>query len=450
MQRQLMLALAPLLAFAQAGGNPQQLVERQQPLRLSMKQAVETALAPEGSARIELADEAVRQSRARSAQARAALLPNIDGQTAYQSQTRNLAAFGIQIQSPIPGLSIPTFVGPFNTFDARLNATQSVFDFSSIRRFQSSRAGVDAAKADTANAREQISAQVASLYYAALAAQAHRDAVKADMELSQAVERLASNRRNAGVGTAIEVTRAQVQLANDRQRLLVAENQRRQAQLQLLRAMGVSLDNEVELTDQLTYTPSEEMNLKKAAETALAARADLKAQQTRERTARLNYSAVKFERLPSVASFADYGSIGTGMGSALPTRTYGVALRVPLFDGGRRDARREESASQLRQEEIRTADLKDQIDLEIRLALDSLNSADEQVKVAREGLELAGREAAQAQRRYEAGVSNTLEPTDAQTRLARARDNQIAALLAYNIARINLAQAMGSVRQAIQ
>lgn len=450
MQRQLMLALAPLLAFAQAGNNPQQLVERQQPLKLSLKQAVETALAPEGSAKIQLADEAVRQSRARSAQARAALLPNVDGQMAYQSQTRNLAAFGLQIQLPIPGFSIPTFVGPFSTLDARLNATQSVFDFSSIRRFQSSRAGVDAAKADTENAREQISAQVASLYYAALAAQVHRDAVKADMELSQAVERLASNRKNAGVGTAIEVTRAQVQLANDRQRLLVAENQRRQAQLQLLRAMGVGLDTEVDLTDQLTYTPAEEMSLKKAAEAALAARADLKAQQTRERTARLNYSAVKFERLPSLASFADYGSLGTGAGNALPTRTYGVALRVPLFDGGRRDARREESASQLRQEEIRTADLKDQIELELRLALDSLNSADEQVKVAREGLELAGREAAQAQRRYEAGVSNTLEPTDAQTRLARARDNQIAALLAYNIARINLAQAMGSVRQAIQ
>lgn len=444
MNRQLILVLVPLAVFGQ------DLVERRQPLRLSLKQAVEIALAPEGSTRIQLAEEAMRQSRARSAQARAALLPNVDGQTAYQSQTRNLAAFGIRINLPVPGVTVPAFVGPFSTFDARLNATQSVFDFSSIRRFQASRTGVEAAKAETSNAREQISAQVASLYYSALAAQAHLDAVKADVELSQAIERLALNRRNTGVGTGIEVTRAQVQLADDRQRLLVAENQQRQAQLQLLRGMGAGLDAEVELTDQLTYTPAEEMTLKQAAESALAARADLKAQETRERTARLNYSAVKFERLPSLAGFADYGSIGTGMGSALPTRTYGVSMRVPLFDGGRRDARREESASQLRQEAIRTADLKDQIELEIRLALDSLRSAEEQLNVAREGLELAGKEVEQAQRRYEAGVAGTLEPTDAQTRLARARDNQISALLAYNIARINLAQAMGTVGQAIQ
>lgn len=443
----MMLALAPILAFGQA---QEKLMERRQPLQLGLKQAIEIALAPEGSTRIQLAEEALRQSRARSMQARAALLPNIDGQMAYQSQTRNLAAFGIRINLPIPGVSVPTFVGPFSTFDARLNATQSVFDFSSIRRFQASRAGVNAAKAETSSAREQISAQVASLYYAALAAQAHLDAVKADVELAEAIERLALNRKNAGVGTGIEVTRAQVQLANDRQRLLVAENQRRQAQLQLLRAMGVGLDAEVELMDKLTYIPSEQLTVKQAAESALAARADLKAQETRERAARLNYSAVKFERLPSVASFADYGSIGTGIGSALPTRTYGVVLRAPLFDGGRRDARREESASQLRQEAIRTADLKDQIELEIRLALDSLRSAEEQLKVAREGLELAEREVAQAQRRYEAGVSGTLEPTDAQTRLARARDNQISALLAYNLARVNLAQAMGAVSQAIQ
>ncbi|MGE5569322.1 MAG: TolC family protein [Rhodospirillales bacterium] len=444
MQRQLMLLLVPLAVLGQ------ELTERQQPLRLSLKQAVEIALAPEGNARIQLAEEAMRQSRARSAQARAALLPNVDGQVLYQSQTRNLAAMGIRFNLPFPGVAVPTFVGPFSTFDARLSATQSVLDFSSIRRFQASRAGIRGAKAETENVREQIAAQVARLYYAALAAQAHWEAVKADVELSETIERLAVNRRNAGVGTGIEVTRAQVQLANDRQRLVVADNQRRQARLELLRGMSMSLDTEVELTDELTYLPVEETDLKQAAERALAERADLKAQETRERAARLNYSAVKFERLPSVAGFADYGSIGTGLGSTLPTRSYGVAVRVPLFDGGRRDARRQESLSELRQEAIRTADLKDQIELEIRLALDSLRSAEEQLKVAREGLALAERETAQAQRRYEAGVAGTLEPADAQARLARARDNQIAALLAHNLARISLAQAMGSVDRAIQ
>lgn len=420
------------------------------PLKLSLKQAVDVALAPEGSARVQLAGEGVHQAQARANQSRAALLPNVDSYVTEQSQTRNLAAMGITIHVPIPGFSFPTFVGPFNTFDARVTATQSVLDFSSIRRFQASRASVRAALADTDSTRDQVSTQVASLYLAALAAQAHVEAAQAGVDLATATEKLAENRKNAGTGTAIEVTRAQVELANARQRLLVSENDRRQARLQLLRAMGLKLDTEIELSDKLAYQPVAEVPLQDAVERALASRPDWKAQKTREASARLSYSAVKLERLPSLAGFGDYGAIGSGMNSALPTRTYGVQLRVPVFDGGRRDARRTEGFSQLRQEQIRTSDLRQQVELDIRLALDSLHSAEDQVKVAAEGLEQAEREVAQAQRRYDAGVANSLEPVDAATRLARARDNNISALLGFNIARINLGQALGAIRQFIQ
>ena len=127
-----------------------------------------------------------------------------------------------------------------------------------------------------------------------------------------------------------------------------------------------------------------------------------------------------------------------------------MTLRVPLFDGGRRDARRAESASLYRQEHIRAADLKDQIELDVRTALDSLRSADAQVQAANEGLELAENELAQARRRYQAGVTNSVEVTDAQTRLDRARDNQITALYNYNLARIDLGTAMGTIESMIQ
>ncbi len=421
-----------------------------QPLRLSLKDAVATALGPQGSTPVRLSAESVSVARARSNQARAALLPNFDSYISYQDQTRNLAAFGIRLQLPIPGFSFPTFVGPYNTLDARVQATQSVFDFSSIRRFQAARTAVTASEADSENARSQTMAHVAALYLNALAAQAHVDAAKANVELTEATARLAANRKNAGTGTGIEVTRAQVEVANARQRLLVAETGARQAVLELLRGAGINLDTQVELADKLSYIPVEQMPVENAVRTALDSRPDWKAQAAREENMRLSYSAVKFERLPSLAGFADYGDIGTGPSNFGPTRTYGVSVRVPLFDGGRRDARRSESMYQYRQERIRTADLRQQVELEIRLALDSLRSAGDQVKVAEEGLAQAEREVAQAQRRYDAGVANSLEPIDAQTRLARAQDNRIAALLGYNIAGINLAQATGTIRQAVQ
>jgi outer membrane protein TolC len=422
----------------------------QAPLKLSLKQAVDLALSPDGNARVQLAGEAVREAQDRSAESRAALLPNLDSYVAEQNQVRSLAAMGVSFHIPIPGFVFPTIVGPFNTFDARITATQTVFDFGAIRRFQAARTGVRAAVADSDSARDQVRTQVASQYMAALAAQAHVEAAQADVDLAAATAKLAEDRKQAGAGIAIEVTRAQVELANERQRLLVAKNDLRAARLELLRAVGLKLDTEFELADKLSYQPAGETQVPAAVEKALAARPDWKAQKTREAGAQLSYSGVKYERLPSVSGFGDYGTIGTGIDAASPTRTYGVELRVPIFDGGRRDARRAESFSELRQEQIRTRDLRQQLELEIRLALDSLHSAGDQYKVATEGLEQSEREVEQAQRRYAAGVANSLEPVDAQTRLARARDNRIAALLAYNIARINLAEAMGAIREFIQ
>jgi outer membrane protein len=422
------------------------------PLELSLKRAVEIAVAPEGSAKVQLALEAEKQAESRSAQSRAALLPDLSSSFTAQSLTRNLATFGLAqgFILPIPGFRIPTFVGPFTTIDGRVSATQSVFDFASIRRYQASKLGVAAAKSDVNGTEEQVAAQVARAYLAAVKADADVEVAKANVALSEAVLKQAENQKTAGTGTGIEITRAKVQLANDRQRLLVAENARRATGLQLSRAMNLRLDAELILTDKLGYIPTDATTLAEAKAQALQKRPDLQAQQEREDNARLSANATKLERLPSVAAFGDYGPSGTGFDSALPTRTVGISLRIPIFDGGRRDARRAESASQYRAERVRTRDLKEQIELDVRLALDSLQSADDQVKVAREGLELADNELTQARRRYDAGVAIAVEVTDAQTRLERARDNQTAALYNYNLARIDLAQAMGAVRRMVQ
>jgi len=418
-------------------------------LEISLKRAIEIALAPDGNARVRLAQQSVRQAEARSDQARAALLPNVSGTISQQNQNRNLEAFGLRIETPIPGFGIPKVVGPFNTFDARLAATQTVFDFGAIRRYQSSKTGVDAASADSEAIRDQVARQVAGLYLGALRAGARIEAAEANVQLAEELLKLAANQKTAGTATAIDVTRANVQLANERQLLLVARNERRQANLQLLRAMGLGLNTPLQFANQLGFPPVDVLPPEQAIAAALESRADFTAQEKREEAARLSYSGARMERLPSVTGFADYGSIGTGINNAIPTRTYGVALKLPIFDGGRLEARRSEVRTQYEQERISTADLKQQIDLELRLAMDSLQSSKEQVEVARGGLEQAQDELARARRRYEAGVAGSIEVTDAQTRLARARDNHIAALFLYNQARIDYGLALGRIQQMV-
>lgn len=433
----------PLLLLA-VGVSAQEL-QVSAPLELSLHRAIEMATSPEGNTNVQLSGEALKQAQTRQDQARSALLPDLEGSFTTRSQTTNLAAMGLSegFVTPIPGFHLPTFVGPFTTMDARLSATQTLFDFSSFRRYQASKSGVAAAHGDVANTREVVAANVARAYLAAQKSQTDVESAEANVKLSEAVLEQAEHQHEAGTGTGIEVTRAKVQLANDRQRLLDAQNQRRAANLRLLRVIGMRLDTQLRLTDKLEYAPVDAVTLVQARAEALKQRPDLKAQQDREAQARQSADATKMERLPTVGAFADYGSLGTGLDSSLPTRTYGIQVKVPIFDGARRDARRAESASQYRQEKVRTNDLKEQVELDVRLALDELQSAEDQVKVAREGLQLADEELTQARRRYDAGVANSLEVTDAQTRLERARDNQTAALYLYGVAKVDLAQATG-------
>jgi len=425
-----------------------------EPVKLSLKRAVDVAVSPEGSARIQLADEALKQAQARALEQRAALLPNVDASFSDQSRTENLAALGFNPSLfsaiPIPGFNFNTFVGPFTTVDARLNGSQNIFDFSVIRRYQASKVGVTAARSDADATQEQVASQVARAYLAAVKGDADVETAEANVTLSEALLKQSQNEKEAGTGTGIEITRAKVQLANDRQRLLVAQNARHSAHLQLLRAINMRLDTELELTDKLHYIPVDAVTMDAAKGQALKERPDLRAQQDREANARLSASATRLERLPSLAAFGDYGDIGTSLTNSVPTRTVGIQVKVPIFDGGRRDARRAESASQYRAETVRTNDLKEQIELDVRLALDGLQSADQQVKVAQEGLDLANNELTQARRRVDAGVAISVEVTDAQTRLERARDNQTAALYNYNVGRIDLAQAMGAVQKSVE
>ena len=91
-----------------------------------------------------------------------------------------------------------------------------------------------------------------------------------------------------------------------------------------------------------------------------------------------------------------------------------------------------------------------QVDLEIEQAQRRLQLTRRQVEVAQTGLGLAEEELARARRRFDNGVTNSLEVVEAQTRLRRAQSNRLEALDAHNRARVDLAQAKGDVRSLVE
>lgn len=418
-------------------------------LPLSLNRAVQIALEPEGSTRVALAQQAIAQAEQQQALAKANFMPNLTGALTDRNQTVNLQTFGFNSSALFPGFNFPSLVGPFTVFDARASAQVPVFDYSTIRRYQATKAGVEVQRAQLDVTNTNVAEEVARAYLTTLRADAALETAQANVNLSEALEQQARSQLDAGTGTGIEVTRAQVQLADDRQRLTVAENDRRRAALTLLRTMGLDLDVPVQLTQTLTFDPMITEDTQTFLARAMEQRPELRLQDRREQAVQRDIDAVRAERVPTLAAFGDYGTIGRHGSGLRPTRQFGVTLNVPLWDGGRRKARTAEREVQLRQEELRTRDVREQIELDVRLALQSLESARTQVETAREGLDLAQDELAQAQRRFAAGVSIPLEVTDAQTRLDRARNNEINALYNYNVARLDLAAATGTLEEFV-
>lgn len=112
---------------------------------------------------------------------------------------------------------------------------------------------------------------------------------------------------------------------------------------------------------------------------------------------------MKYEQLPRVSAFGDYGVLGRATEMLLPTRSAGLSMKLPIFGVNRKDPERAESASAASPGRIKTHDTAQQVELEIRVAVTALKSAESQVAVAMEALTQPEKELAQAERRYRRG-----------------------------------------------
>ena len=412
-------------------------------LKLSLRDAIQAAV--DNNVNVRLLKERIAAAQAQTNTSFGALLPNVGGYLTGRHQTVNLAAFGLPADR-LSGLGLTRSVtDPFEVYDARATLVQNIFSLSLLQRWRAAKSGLDVAGLEAEVTKRDVMATVGLLYIEVLRAD---EAVKArltDIELSQQLLKLARDRRTAGVATGLDVTRQEVQLENNKQRLLVSQNEQESARLNLIRALGIAFDVRLTLTDELKFVPPVTQRVEEALVTAREQRLELRAQETRQRLATLSLSSVTSERIPSLSLNGDYGWVGLKPDEAMTTRSIGLTLSIPIFDGGQREGRISENRSRVRQESIRMKDVSDQVTLEVRNALLTLESSTQQVAVAEKGLELALKELTFAKDRFAAGLVTNIEVTNAQASVARARDNQIEALFRFNASRINLARAKGEI-----
>jgi outer membrane protein TolC len=199
----------------------------------------------------------------------------------------------------------------------------------------------------------------------------------------------------------------------------------------------------VELADQPSFFQTPEFAANESVEQALLTRSEMKALEAQERIARLAIKGASESRLPSINFGGDWAYQGLSLPGSIPSYTLQVSFDVPIITSGRIHAQITRSNLELKKVMQERSDLRDQIALEVKTGVAQLESARHEVEVANLGVNLAKEEVVQARDRFQAGVANNIEVITAQDALARANDNQIAALYGYNQSRADLAHAIG-------
>jgi outer membrane protein TolC len=426
-----------------AGSVPTKLVPGVMPL--SLQDAIDRGLKQNLGLLLSHAD--IRLARGQRWEQLSALLPHVTAAPYVEASKINLAELGL---TSVGGISLPTSVGPFSYFDARANVTQTLFDWKSINATRAASQSLKSAAYTFKDARDLVVLAVGYVYLQAIADEARIETAEAQVKTAQALYDQAADQINAGTSPDIDGLRTKVELQTRQQQLIQAKNSFAIQKLTVARVIGLAPGQEFEFTDKSPYQPSEDITIDEALKRAYALRSDYQAAMTEVRAAEFSRKAAVAGYLPSLSFNADYGLVGSHPSTATPVADVRGTLSIPIFQGGSVRADVLQADARLEQSRERLENLRAQIDSDVRAALLNLQSAADQVNVARSNIDLAEETLTQSRDRFSAGVTDTVEVVQSQEAVSSAHERYISSLYSYNYAKISLVRALGIAEQGVK
>ena len=390
----------------------------------------------------------IRSAQGQRYEALNALLPNVSGVLREDVQQTNLAALGIKFN--FPGVRIPSVVGPYNYFDLRATFTQTVADLTRLRNLRAATENVKASQLSAKDARDLVVLAIGGSYLQVGTALARLISARAQVETAQAVYQQADDRHKAGLNALIDANRARVELQTEQQRLRSLQTDYDKGRLTFARIVGLPLGQQFVLADELPFTPLQGLTLTDALDRASSQRADVQAAKSQIRAAELVVKAAHAERYPTLGITTDYGVIGINPAQAHGTFTFNGSLKFPIYQGTRVKGDILQADAALQQRKAELEDIRGRVDYDVRNAFLDLESAADQVTLAKSNVDLAAQTLTQARDRFSAGVADTVEVTQAQESIATANNDYISAVYSHNLAKVTLARSLGEAEQNIR
>ncbi len=368
------------------------------------------------------------------------LLPTVTGTAQDTVSQVNLQAEGLRI----PGF--PVIIGPFGYTDFRATLNQTVLNISSLQNYISSRHNFEASKLTAEDSSDLIVLTVGNAYLLCLADKARIASVQAQVDTSHVSLNQAIQNHQNGVSPRLDELRARVDYQTQEQSLIAVQNDYQKDRIALARAIGLSLAQKFQLTDEVPYAQFDTPNMDQAMAAALQNRKDLKAAEEQEKAAQHSLTAAHAERLPELTAEADYGYIGVNPSNSYGTLNATGKASGPIFEEGKLRGDARIAGAQLDQARAQLNNLEGQIRADVKDAILDIQAAQQLVNVSHSNVELANEALKEAQDRFQAGVSDNLPVSQAQSSVAQASDQYVSSLYQFNVAKLSLARATGVAR----
>ncbi len=410
-----------------------------QKIELTFSQAIR--LAQTRSLQSILSEQRVWEAVALSRQALSTLLPQLNASLSQIRQTKNLASAGIPVSTASP------LVGPFDTSDARLKLTQTIFDPEVWARLEAAKAGETLSHAQDIQTKQDAMALGATLYIQTKrytqAVQLMRNLLNRDKKQYVIVDAKFHN----GTASALELKQAKAFLETSRYRWRQAQQQAQESILSLKLALGIDREAQIIFKDDIQF---DNLLIEEAGKkNSINDLPDVKTAQAAVNQAQLQKNAVRAEYFPKISALGDYGLNGSSLPNAEKTYSFGGQVSLPIMEGGNRSARIAQAQSQMVQAQAELNNVSQDVQNKI------INAQKEIIEsVAFYQAQNASWLAAQqqwhlAQNRFKNGTGSSLEIFEAQADLALSLAQKQEAYATYQMAQVNLARRLGKVEQLI-
>ena len=449
-------------------------------VRLSLPEALQRAYSQ--SEEIRLAQNQVELADAEVRSVRAGALPQINANLGYtrtfESQFSGGGAFELpdslkfepdstasvadrlrylEDKAPIAGLgglgmlfgNLP--FGQEHAYSATIGGSQLLFSGGRTgAAMQVARIFRETARLNLQEQQADIELQVRSAYYRALFAQELERIAAAAVEQAERFLEQERLRERTGATSELDVLRAEVALANLRPQLVSGRNAAEIATLDLKRLVNLPAAQPVKLTTGLEIPAAEALA---ATPDSLRDVSDRAAIAAAERTVRMRELGVRIARgafFPDISVSLNYGKLGYPTDpfslGGLDWRTDWAAtlgVRVPIFDGLRRNAQLDQAQVQLNNSRLQLAQLREGVQLQYQQAVGERRRAQEEIAARQQTVTQAQRVYDLTVLRYDRGLATQLEVSDARLALLQARTNLAQALSDFYVAEATVNRALG-------